>query len=174
MTVVALSAERGAGKTTLAAPAAAALGAVHARVSGWLAHGLVEQGLDPTPEALRAAGEQAAADPSGLVRQVLAHHGWRSGTPLVFDAVRHREVLIALREQAAPQPVLHVALVLDPAQLACRLAGRGDAAGVAGGAGHSTELQVPALVGGADLVLDAALPVGELVRRLKTGVQALR
>lgn len=174
MTVVALSAERGVGKTTLAAPAAAALGAVHARVSGWLAHRLTEQGIDPTPEALRAAGEQAAADPPRLVQQVLAHYGWRSGTPLVFDAVRHSEVLIALREQAAPQPVLLVALVLDPAQLASRLTGRGDAADVAGGAGHSTERQVPALVDGADLTLDAALPVGELVRRLEASVQALR
>lgn len=174
MTVLALSAERGAGKTTLAAAAAASLGAVHASVSGWLAYRLAEKGLAPTPDALRAAGARAAADPDVLVRQVLAHYRWRPGTFLVFDAVRHHHVLTALREQVKPQPLLHVALLLGEPRLVCRRAGRGDAVEVAAGTGHSTERHVPELVAEADLALDASLPVAELVRRLIQATESLR
>lgn len=172
--VVALSAERGTGKTTLAVAAAAALKATHARVSNWLAHQLAEQGCEPTADALRQAGALAAADPRTLVAAVLAYNGWRPGRAVIFDAVRHTEVLAALRGHVAPQPVLHVALTLDPGRLAGRLVGRGDAADVRASTGHSTEAQVPSLVTAADLTLDAALSVNDLVDRLRRSCQALR
>jgi dephospho-CoA kinase len=171
---VALTAERGTGKTTLGAAAAVALDAAHVRVSSWLAHRLAEVGHTPTAGALREAGELAAADPRALVADVLAHHDWRPGRAFVFDAVRHEEVLTALREHVAPQPVLHVALVLHPRSLANRLADRGDADEVSAGAGHSTEAQVPSLVAAADLVLDATLGVDVLVEQLRRACQALR
>lgn len=172
--IVALSAERGAGKTTLAAAIAADLSAVHARVSGWLASRIEEQGRVPTADALREAGEHAAANPASLVEEVLAFYRWQPGRGLIFDAVRHSGVLDALRKYVAPQPVLHVALTLDREAIEGRLARRGDTAQVEAGRSHSTEAQVPSLIAAGDVVLDAASKVDVLVDRVRRSCQALR
>jgi len=173
VTVVALSAERGAGKSTVAA-ALAAGGARHASVSRWLVARLSNAGEEATADSLRRAGAEAALDPDGLVRGVLDAAGWRPGQPAVFDAIRHARVLAALRAAVAPQRVLHVALTLGADERNRRLAERGDSDAVAAGSRHSTEVDVPWLIAVADIRLDAALPVEELFARIAEAAQALR
>lgn len=174
MTLIALTAERGAGKTTFATAVARTLGARHMSVSRWLRDVLIEQGLEPSPGRLRSAGEQAARAPDVLVEDVLAHFGWTPGELAVFDAVRHYEVLRALRQRVRPERVLLVALAVTPEEVDRRLSARGDAADVAAGQDHSTERQVPSLMSSADLILDGATPLPLLIRTLDGVIQSLR
>lgn len=167
MTSWALTAERGAGKSTLAAEAARVLGARHVSVSGWLRATLVAAGEADGPDELRAVGARAAADPGRLVQDALSHAGWSPGEAVLFDAVRHVEVLTALRTAVAPDAVVHVALALPNSARLRRLTGRGDAHAALGGAEHSTEAQVSALIHAADHVLDAQRSVTELVNDLR-------
>jgi hypothetical protein len=166
MTSIALTAERGTGKTTLAIAAAERLGARHISVSGWLTAHLEACGIASTSDALRAAGEEAASDPARLVEQSLRYSGWRPGESVVFDAIRHKDVLVALRAIVAPNPVFHVAVVLGENARVARLVRRGDVAAVEFGRGHSTEIEIPALVRAADFVLDGGLTVDELILRI--------
>lgn len=166
MTSVALSAERGTGKSTLASVATRALGLRYVSVSGWLAHVLQQRGVTAGPDELRAAGEAAALDPARLVADCLRHACWAPGEPVLFDAVRHVEVLAALRETLARGRVLHVGLTLPPSERLARLSGRGDAPTAVSGVRHSTERQVPDLLLLADALLDASHPVATLVQDL--------
>lgn len=166
VTSIALTAARGAGKTTLAIAAAERLGARYISVSGWLAAQLEARGTAVTPDALRAVGEEAARDPALLVERCLRYAGWRPGESVVFDAIRHVSVLVALRAALAPESVFHVALVLSADARGARLVGRGDVASVESGRGHSTESEVPSLVRAADLVLDSGPTVQDLVLRI--------
>lgn len=164
--IIALTAHRGAGKTTLADAIVERVGARHLRVSDWLADQLGVAGQPVTPDALREVGELAAMDPEALVERSLAWSGWAGGEPLIFDSVRHTGVLAALRARPAPTRVLHVGLTVPELERKMRLDARGDAEQVLAGALHSTEADVPALLLHADLVLDTSLPTSMLLERL--------
>ena len=161
--LIALSAAQGTGKTELARGLATRLGGVHAAVSAYLSAALAAAGLEPTPQLLREHGEILANDPANLVHCVLNHYRWSGDAPLVFDSIRHEQVLDALRDAVQPTPVLHVALVVPEHERQVRLLVRNREPLDPSLATHSTEVQVPTLVQTADLILDATSPVDQMV-----------
>lgn len=162
-TVIALSAAQGTGKSELAAAMADRLKCPHASVSSYIAHRLVAEGLEATPSALRSRGEEFAAQPNELVVRVLGHFGWRRGDGLVFDSVRHAHVLDILREQVAPQEVLHVGLSVPEDVRRTRLLERRREPIDPSNDHHSTEIEVSGLVADAQLQLDGTAEVAELI-----------
>ena len=169
--VIALSAAQGTGKTALADELAIRLGGAHASVSEYLMSRLGEGGQTPTPALLRQLGESLAEDPSALVQECLAHCGWIRGTSLVFDSIRHTEVLDALRVEVDPQVVTHVGLEVPPGIRLSRLRARGREPVDQMHEAHSTERQVPALVAGSDLLLDGTAPVDQLASEVLAAVR---
>lgn len=162
--VVALSGAKGTGKTELAAKLAVRLGCPHASVSSYISATLIATGAEePCPQLLRQSGELLARNPDAMVRLVLAHYNWIPETALVFDAVRHSEVLSALRREVAPQSVLHVGLRIPEHVRESRLRSRNREPFDAGLDRHSTEAQVPALVSASDLILDGTQTQDQLV-----------
>lgn len=121
---------------------------------------------------MRLAGERAAADPDFLVGAVLSYAGWTPADPLVFDAVRHHDMLEALREAVEPTPVLHVALTLSDRERRRRLTARGDLVDVLLGDRHSTEEQVSDLIDSAHLRLDGPHPVKLLLAEITAALDS--
>lgn len=160
--VVALTAAQGTGKTELARALADQIVGLHASVSAYLRVELAREGANPSPNLLRERGQALANDPADLVDRVLRHYGWERDTPLIFDAIRHREVLVALRGAVRPLAVLHVGLVVPEPIREARLEARIREPHDARLTMHSTEEQVPNLVQAADLVLDGTQQVGQL------------
>ena len=160
--VVALSAAQGTGKTELARALASELHGIHASVSSYLSMVLTEDGLEPTPHLLREHGQALARDPVELVRRVLSHYGWRRDVSLVFDSIRHHDVLVALRDAVSPLPVLHVALEIPETERQARLIVRNREPFDPKLSSHSTEVQVPMLLRTADLVLDGTQGIDQL------------
>lgn len=172
--VVALSAAQGTGKTELATALAPRLDGPHVSVSAYITSVLQLEGHDPSPQLLRERGEQLANDPADLVSRVLNYCDWTSGSGLVFDSIRHQEVLAALTACVAPQPVLHVALVVSEEERAARLRARNREPYDPGLTNHSTEVQVPELVSAADLVLDGTGPIDQMVSTVLETLAELR
>ena len=172
--IVALSAAQGTGKTELATALGTRLDGPHASVSAYITSLLQLEGHDPSPHLLRERGEQLARDPIDLVGRVLRSCNWTSGSGLVFDSVRHQEVLAALAARVAPQPVLHVALVVPEEERVTRLRARNREPYDPGLANHSTEVQVPELVSAADLVLDGTGPTNQMVSTVLETLAELR
>jgi hypothetical protein len=172
--VVALSAAQGTGKTELATVLATRLHGPHASVSAYISFVLSLEGLNPSPQLLRERGAQLVQDPSALVRRVLDHYKWERGTGLVFDSIRHDEVLTVLRAWVRPQPLLHVALAVSEEEREARLRARSREPYDPSLASHSTEVQVPDLVSAADLVLDGTSPVDQLASEVLDSLAEVR
>jgi len=172
--IVALSAAQGTGKTELATALATRLDGPHASVSAYITSVLQLEGHDPSPQLLRERGEQLAHDPTDLVSRVLSNCDWTSGSGLVFDSIRHQEVLAALAAWVAPQPVLHVALLVSEEERVARLRARNREPYDPGLTNHSTEVQVPELVSAADLVLDGTGSIDQMVSTVLETLAELR
>lgn len=172
--IVALSAAQGTGKTELASALANHLDVPHASVSAYITSVLQTEGIAPSPQLLRERGEQLALDPADLVGAVLGYANWASGNGLVFDSIRHQEVLTALAVWVAPQPVLHVALVVSEDEREARLRARNREPYDPRLANHSTEIQVPELVSAADLLLDGTGSIDQMASSVLEALSELR
>jgi hypothetical protein len=172
--VVALSAAQGTGKTQLSVELARQLDCPHASVSAAISACLLLEGYEPSPRLLRERGAQWARYPSELVRVVLAQHKWMPGAPLVFDSIRHAEVLTALRDKVAPQPVLHVGLRVPEDVREARFRERNREPFDPSLGEHSTEVQVPELVMSADIVVDGTSDVGQMASEVLAALVAMR
>lgn len=172
--VVALSAAQGTGKTELGVELARELGCRHASVSALLSTSLLLEGREPSPQLLRERGEQLARHPGELIRLVLAQYEWAPGAPLIFDSIRHAEVLTALRDEVAPQPVLHVGLRVPEGVREARLRSRNREPFDPSLREHSTEVQVPALALTADVILDGTRSVDQMVSDVLAALVAMR
>lgn len=172
--VVALSAAQGTGKTQLAVALARQAGCRHASVSAVISASLLLEGSDPSPQLLRERGEHLARHPGELVRLVLAQYEWTPGAPLIFDSIRHAEVLTALRDEVAPQPVLHVGLRVPEDIREGRLRSRNREPFDPSLGEHSTEVQVPALALAADVILDGTRSVDQMVSDVLAALAAMR
>jgi len=167
LTSIAVAGPRGAGKSAVARELAAETGAFHAKVSSWLRDVLATEGRPATADNLRALGEKVANDPAVLVDQVLEHVGWTLGAPVIFDAIRHVEVLEALRRRLSPHPLLFVFMELEQEQRRERLEARGDATDVLASEHHSTESQIDVLRELADVRLSTGAPLPLLTAQLR-------
>jgi adenylate kinase family enzyme len=131
----------GAGKSTLARALSDALGVPRISFGEYIRSVLRQRGIQESRTALQGLGESLVEDDArGFTTAVLSGL-WKEGA--VVDGIRHVEVLQAIRDTAAPLPVVLVYVDVDEAVRKQRLAERGmspeeiDAADA-----HSTEQQV--------------------------------
>lgn len=168
MRAIALAGARGSGKSTVAHQLALNTGALHIRVSAWLRSVAGEQGRAVSAAALRAVGEDAARNPTQLVDDVLAYAGWDGRQDIIFDAIRHVEVLNALAERLGVTPCL-IFLDLEVQERETRLLSRGDLSAVRAGDGHSTESQLESIRELSDHIIDAGGTVHSIVSEVLIG-----
>ncbi|MDB4766750.1 hypothetical protein OAG71_03580, partial [bacterium] len=98
-----LSARMQAGKTTVSKAVALEMQALRISFGSVVADEAEKQRLDITREVLQDLGESMVrADVYGFCQRVLDSKGWRKGMSIVVDGVRHKKVLLALREMVEP------------------------------------------------------------------------
>lgn len=151
----------GAGKTTFATNLGVALGLPVASFGSYLRASL----RTANREALADAGQRRVeTDAAAFVRDVAASAGWTAGTGLIFDGIRHRVILDAIRDLAAPQPRLFIYLAAAEGVLRQRRGAAGNETATA--EEHASEQEVlHKLSHQADLILDATETPAALVER---------
>ena len=98
-----LSARMQAGKTTVSKAVASKMGAVRISFGRVVLDEAQRQQLDVTRETLQDLGESMVQDDVyGFCQRVLDSKDWQKGMSIVVDGVRHKRVLLALREIVEP------------------------------------------------------------------------
>lgn len=168
--VVALSGRTGSGKTSLGHRLSSELGLVRASFGDYVRAAASERGESDDRATLQSVGEQLIGDlgPLEFSRRVLTSSGWRTGSGLVVDGVRHITVLEALSSLVMPQRLRLIYLSVDAAHRLDRLAHRGAGeTNLAKVDQHSTEVDVPVLASRADLVLSGEASVESLAHSVE-------
>ena len=168
--VVAVAGSPAAGKTTLARGLAEERSAAVVGFGALVRAEARRRGLSPGRRALQDLGEELLGElgPAGLVAAALSEAQPTTGAPLVFDGVRHQEVLDELRARYGAQLII---VFLDPPRSARRArfaAQLGSEEAARSAEAHPSEAQVAALRGEADLVLGHARPEAVLERVLES------
>jgi cytidylate kinase len=146
------------GKTSLATAVADRLGAASASFGRFVRATALARGISEEREKLQALGESLIDEMGwpGFCRAVLDAAGWKSGSLLVIDGIRHVDALETIRGVVAPVPLKLVFVDVAQDIRQARAEGRpGEAARLAKADAHSTEKDVHhVLKVRADLVLD--------------------
>lgn len=165
-TVVAFSGRIGSGKTTLCKAVATQLGWPYTSFGEYVRRIARERGLDDTSRSvLQDVGlTLIAAGWDSFCQGVLDDVGWKSGTPLLLDGIRHLEALQTLRRLVSPLDLMLVYIDVSDSVRSSRLAARQHGLGDLGRhEEHSTERQVATLLRSkATTILDGSLAVEEL------------
>ncbi len=166
-----------AGKSTLSERVAKELGVSRASFGNYVRHIARLRGLNGSREELQEVGQSLIElGWERFCRSVLAEANWELGQPLVVDGIRHAEAVDTLRSIVAPSRLLLVVIQADRATREERLRGRDPkGASLTQVEAHPTEEQIntslPAI---ADLILDGARPVEELVHAVVLWLQRQR
>jgi hypothetical protein len=171
--VLALAGAQSSGKTTLAHSVAARTGAAYVGFGNLVRAEATRRGLGCSRDELQELG-QALLDELGALlfseRALDAAGVARGARPVVWDGVRHPEVLHALRELYAPAPVTLVTLAPEEAARHQRVdASGGSAAKRARWEAHETERHRGWLEAESALVCRASTPelaLGEVLELL--------
>ena len=166
--VLAISGRIGSGKSTLAESVALRLGWPWGGFGRYIRSIADGRGLPKHRDSLQALGASLLQkDCDEFCRGALQQAGWSPGESVVLEGVRHSSVVSVLRRLVAPSTFCLVFLETIPELLEARrqrrdLPGEVDWDTIEL---HSTESEVVAttIKGSADLVLDASLPVTQLV-----------
>ena len=98
-----VSARMQAGKTTVSTAVATEMNAVRISFGRVVADEAKKRDYDLTREVLQDLGESMVqVDVFGFCHRVLESEGWTKGMSIVVDGVRHKRVLLALREIVEP------------------------------------------------------------------------
>lgn len=169
--IVTFAGRIGAGKSSVSAAVAEALGLKLASFGGFVRKTATERGMDHSRESLQAVGEELEAkDAAQFCRAVLDDAGWNAGKPVVVEGIRHVRILDTLKSLVAPQPVFLVYLQAPDELRRARLQERGaqEAQYLERAETHSTERDVIAeLPQLADLLLSTeGAEVADLVHKI--------
>lgn len=160
--VLALAGAQSSGKTTLARAVAARTGAAYVGFGDLVRDEAARRGLGGSRDELQELGQALLDELGGSLfsERALDAEGVARGTrPVVWDGVRHPEVLHALRELYAPVPVTLVTLAPDEAARRRRVeASGGSAAEQARWQAHETERHRGWLEAESALVCRASTP----------------
>ncbi len=173
--VLAFAGSIASGKSTLSVSVATALGWPRVSFGDHVREVARNSGLDCSREVLQDVG--ASLIDKGwedFCRTVLRQVNWSPGQPLIVDGIRHVEAIDVLRQLVAPSTLLLVLVVLNEPTREARLRERGmtDHGKFHQIEAHSTEAQVKTVLPRmADITVDGARPVEDLVREIVTRVQ---
>jgi dephospho-CoA kinase len=177
-TVVGLAGPIGSGKTSVALGVASALECPVVSFGNYVRELAAQTGRGNSREVFQEISEQlmASLGPHGLTRNVLASQVWDRKHSLVVDGIRHPEVVVALREEAAPLPVILVYLDVRSKIRHERLVARDNlsAREIDGFEVHSTERDVGTRVRAlADVVVTADGQVDGTVARVMNAIYSV-
>lgn len=173
--VIGFSGRKKSGKTTISQAVAEAVGWQHASFGDFVRHQASLRGLDSSSTVvLQDLGETLIGEGwLEFCEGLLALSGWRPGTGLIIDGIRHAEAKENLSSIVAPLRFALVYVTTDDDTLLARRAASNtrDFADIES---HSTEAQVmstlPSL---ADLTVDGGMPLQDVVTKVVTFIDTL-
>lgn len=114
--VVGVAGPIGSGKTTLAIGLAKALECPIASFGTYVRDVAARTGRPGSREVLQEISEQLilSLGPRDLTRNVINEAGWDRRQSIVVDGIRHPQVVVALRQEVEPLPVILVYLDVTP------------------------------------------------------------
>jgi dephospho-CoA kinase len=125
--VIGFSGRIASGKSTISKALAADIGCRRVSFGDYVRNVAGERGLAPTREVLQSLGEELeATDVNRFCRAVVDWAGWRPGSSLVIDGIRHVRVLENLKSLVEPTPLILVFVDADDSRRTSRLAERGE------------------------------------------------
>lgn len=160
----------GSGKTTLASAVAERFSVTTASFGRFVRHAAKERGISEEREMLQALGEKLIAElgwPT-FCGAVLDESGWKPGSTLVIDGIRHVAAFEAVRDLVAPMPASLIFVAVPRELRQTRVDERiGEQTDLAKAELHSTEAQVrEVLRGKADLIVDGTRDLFALVEQV--------
>jgi hypothetical protein len=165
--VIGFAGRKKSGKTTISQAVANATGWQYASFGDFVRHQANQKGLDSTSTVvLQDLGENLIAEGwPKFCREVVAHSGWKPGTGLIIDGIRHVEAVQQLKSIVAPLNFGLVYVTTDGDTLRGRRASSDLKFAVI--ESHSTEAQVTStLPSVADLTVDGAISVEKITERI--------
>lgn len=169
-TVVGFSGGIGSGKTSLSQAVAEELDCPWVSFGDYVRKVAADRGYGQDRESLQVVGESLVHE--GWPRfclAVLNQAPWKPGQDLIIDGVRHAEGVRTLRSLVKPSLFRLIGISLDATGRWAREGGDAhvDELAIQSIEAHSTEAEVqPRVMPMADLVLDGARPLNELVREV--------
>jgi AbrB family looped-hinge helix DNA binding protein len=158
--IAAFAGSAGSGKSTIAGRVASILRWPHTSFGDHVRNIATQRGLAGTRDELQEIGANTIEErgPRGFCEDVISASQWRSGSSLIIDGLRHKQIYEALKEILRPIEVIVIFVEADDATRAMRLRGRGEvyADGVRQIDLHRVERQIPELPKLATLVVDGA------------------
>ena len=130
-----------------------------------------QRGLDNSREALQEVGEDLVEkEPRKFCEAVLAQADWQPGQSLILDGIRHLKIVEILRFLVRPSVLRLVYIKASDRLRESRLVGEiHDRRDLNRIEHHSTEVQVGTILPNlADLVVDGARPLDDLVAEIRT------
>jgi dephospho-CoA kinase len=164
--VVGLAGPIASGKTTIGRELADSLGVSFGSFGRVVRMVAQNKGVSESRENLQRLGQQLVdQDPVQLCRDVLDDAGWRRGTSVVIEGVRHQSIVDALRQLVRPVPFRLVYVDVD---LRTELARTSLSDAVMKRYREDpTEIQLPNLRKIADLCVTGTSPVNQAVSKIR-------
>lgn len=163
--VLGVAGRYGSGKSSLGTEVAKKLSWPYASFGGYVRSIAESRRLGDDRSDLQKLGEELlAADPLQFCLSVLAQCSWKKGDSLVFEGIRHRQVLPLIRQLTNPAKLVLVFVATASEVRIRRLLERGEYSSTdfLRFEQHSTEAEAPLLEGAADLVVDGSRKNSEL------------
>ena len=164
--VICLAGHIGSGKTSVASAIAAGLECPRASFGAYVRSQVASCGGSADDRlALQEYGlQRVSSDIRSFCQDVLQFGGYVKGQPLVVDGLRHPNVYQAIRDLAAPSEVKLIYLQASEEDRQRRSSD----AGVADN--HPVEAQIDELLQIADVVVDASLPLNDVIAIAKDAI----
>lgn len=176
--VVAISGAIGSGKTSVARALSKKLELPVASFGDYVRNVAKSRRQDISRTTLQEISEEllSSVGPQNFVRNVLADSSWNRLSPLVVDGLRHEQVLMALRKEVEPIPVLLVYLEATSSLRHERVAARdkGADSNLQEFELHSTEKEVATRIRSlASVILDSSTSEETLVEAILSEMRRL-
>jgi dephospho-CoA kinase len=168
--VLGFSGPTASGKSSISKAIAETLGWTRVSFGDYVRNVALEHGLPVTREVLQGIGASLVdAGSHQFCERVLEWSGWKAGSPLIVDGIRHRAVATDLQNLVSPTRFVLVYVDLDEATRTTRLVARGDTddQSLKLADADSTEIEVASrLITRADLIVDGSLDLQELAEEI--------
>lgn len=168
----------GSGKSTACSFVAREFGFQLVSFGGFVRHQLVQDGSPITRRSMQNAGDSLyrSLGPVRMLDDTLAHFGVCIHSSVVFDGIRHSEVLTAIKQKAIASFAIYLDASRDVRFKRCQMK-QGHSLQIEDFDrvdGHPVESGIPDLAKQCDLILDTSAPVNVVQERLGTVIRRWR